>query len=174
LSAKQQPRFRQPDSSLLVFGIGNSGREDDGLGWAFLDRVQQEFNFQARFEYRYQLQIEDAALICSAERVVLVDSFNGQLPGGFRWTRCKARSDFQFTSHVLPPEAVIYLCRQLYSTEPEAYLLAIQGESWKLETGLSNTAQGNLKAALGCFREHVGSWPGFFTKEGQKTGNYSI
>jgi len=69
-----------PDT--LLFGIGNSGRSDDGLGWSFLDRIKQETDFAGQFEYRYQLQVEDAALVRDAERVIFIDSYKGELPGG--------------------------------------------------------------------------------------------
>ena len=142
-----------------MIGIGNSGRQDDGLGWAFLDRIQKLDLPLAQLEYRYQLQIEDAALISEAKSVVFVDSFDGHLPDGYAWKRCEARSDVQFTSHVLLPEAVIYLCQNLYSTRPEAYVLMIQGKSWDLETGLSETAQTNLEVALSFFQQQVSNDP---------------
>ena len=28
------------DPSSLIYGIGNVGRQDDGLGWAFIDRLE--------------------------------------------------------------------------------------------------------------------------------------
>ena len=34
----------------LVFGIGNCGRGDDGLGWAFLDRIRHEEGFECPAE----------------------------------------------------------------------------------------------------------------------------
>ena len=61
-------------SSALLVGIGNSGRQDDGLGWAFLDRIEQDALFDGRIEYRYQLQVEDAALVRDAARIVFVDA----------------------------------------------------------------------------------------------------
>jgi hydrogenase maturation protease len=140
---------------LLVIGIGNSGRQDDGLGWEFLDRVQAAGALPARFEYCYQLQVEDAVLISTAERVVFVDSFRGRLPHGFLWKECEARSEVEFTSHVLPPQEVVFLCQRLYASKPEAYVLQIQGESWELATGLSDAARNNLEAALDFFRAHV-------------------
>ncbi|MEJ2400453.1 MAG: hypothetical protein P8Y52_03570, partial [Xanthomonadales bacterium] len=80
-----RPRFG-PDT--LVFGIGNSARSDDGLGWAFLDRVERTPGFAGQAEYRYQLQVEDALLASRFEHVVFVDASRAELPGGFRWAPC--------------------------------------------------------------------------------------
>ena len=136
-------------------GIGNSGRGDDGLGWAFLDRVQNEPGFACQFEYRYQLGVEDAALVRDVDRVIFVDSHRGELTGGFRWETCKPSRDFEFTTHVLPPPAVLFLCQDLYGKTPRAELLMIQGKSWELYQGLSFEATENLESALTFFRQEI-------------------
>ena len=137
----------------ILFGIGNSGRADDGLGWALLDRIRQETDYQ--IEYRYQLQVEDAELISRAEHVVFVDSYRGELPGGFQWKPCEASSETEFTSHVLPPGAILRLCQDLYGKSPRADLLMIQGSSWDLQNGLSPEAEARLDHALRVFRERL-------------------
>ena len=141
----------------IVFGIGNCGRSDDGLGWAFIDRLQEETAFRGQFEYRYQLQVEDAALISNARQVVFVDSYHGSLPNGFQLVRCEPSREFEFTTHVLPPEAVLSLCRDLYGSVPHADVLMIQGNSWDLQTGMSPDAARHLENALQYFRDE---WPG--------------
>ena len=151
------PSLEPPESvtEVLLFGIGNSGRRDDGLGWAFLDRVQGETPFAGRVEYRYQLQVEDAALVNRAEHVVFVDACEGDLPEGFRWQPCEPSRDFEFTTHALPPGAVLHLCRELYGKTPEANVLTIRGSCWDLQTGLSPQAERCLDQALRFFREQV-------------------
>jgi hydrogenase maturation protease len=139
----------------LLFGIGNCGRADDGLGWAFLDRVQHESGFEGRTEYRYQLQVEDAAVIARAGRVIFIDSCPGELTGGFRWAACDASGNFEFTTHVLPPRAVLYYCKTLYGRVPPAEILMIQGHDWGLRNGISTQALGNLDRALRFFRHEV-------------------
>ena len=138
----------------LLIGIGNSGRSDDGLGWAFLDRFQQEAAFDGRVEYRYQLQVEDAALINDAEHVIFVDSYRGELPNGFQLARCEPLKEFAFTTHVLPPGAVLSLCQDLYKRVPRADALMIQGTCWDLRIGMSREAEGHLENALVFFKNY--------------------
>ena len=133
---------------MLVLGIGNSGRGDDGLGWAFLDRVQGQPGFAAQVEYRYQLQVEDAQLASRFERVVFVDASRTELSGGFDWAPCTARAGAEFTTHALAPSAVLHYCAELYGAAPRAELLAVQGYRWELHNGLSTRAAANLEAAL--------------------------
>ena len=142
-----------PDT--LLFGIGNSGRSDDGLGWAFLDQIQQVPGFAGQAEYRYQLQVEDAALVRDADRVIFIDSYKGDLPGGFAWKPCEPSEDFQFTTHVLPPRGVMHFCQELYGRKPRADLLMIEGTSWDLRVGMSPEAERHLEYALRFFKDQV-------------------
>jgi len=139
----------------LLIGIGNSGRSDDGLGWAFVDRIKGEAGFKGEIEYRYQLQVEDAELISRAEHVIFVDSYRGELSDGFRFKPCSASPDSEFTSHVLPPGAILHLCRELYGESPRADLLLIQGSSWELHNGLSAEANNRLNRAVDYFRKEI-------------------
>lgn len=138
---------------LLLFGIGNIGRSDDGLGWAFIDRIQREGSFGGRLEYRYQLNVEDAALVSRARRVVFVDSCRDELKHGFEWKSCTPAEDFEFTTHVLPPRAVLWYCRDLYGFAPPAHLLMIQGYCWDLQNGLTKAAERGLERALAFFND---------------------
>lgn len=143
----------RPDA--LVFGIGNSGRADDGLGWTFLDWLSSLAGFRGRSEYRYQLQAEDAALVANAAQVVFVDAYRGQLPDGYRWQACEPSAEFQFSTHALPPRTVLSLCRDLYPTTPPATCLMIEGAAWELKTGLSPIAKAHLERAQDSFRANL-------------------
>lgn len=151
---KQAPRPGLGTDTLL-FGVGNCGRRDDGLGWAFLDRIQHEPACLASIEYRYQLQVEDAAQVARAQRVIFIDSFRGEIPGGYLWSPCTASESFEFTTHVLPPRGVMHYCRDLYGKSPPADTLMIQGVAWNLEQGMSPEACRNLESALDFFRREV-------------------
>ncbi len=136
----------------LLLGIGNNCRGDDGLGWAFLDRVEKAGNFRGQIEYRYQLQVEDAELISKFETVVFVDACKDQPAEGFNWKKCRNVSEPEFTTHLLKPEAVLVLCSQLYNKKPRACLLTIAGQNWGIKAGLSPAARRNLDKTLSaCF-----------------------
>ena len=62
----------------LLIGIGNYGRADDALGWKFIDEFSDRDDLYD-FEYRYQLQIEDAELVTKYEKVIFVDASHQQL-----------------------------------------------------------------------------------------------
>jgi hydrogenase maturation protease len=152
------PASRPPAATLrncLLIGIGNDGRADDGLGWAFVDTVEQDGRFPGTVTRRYQLQIEDAELICHWRHVVFVDACRQELPAGFCWQVCRTGGSFEFTSHRLSPESVLSLCRQLYATCPQAHLLLIQGHAWDIQTGISEPATRNLERAWQDFQRYL-------------------
>ena len=159
--SEDRPNENRPslEPGTLVFGIGNSGRSDDGLGWAFLDRLQKETALGGQLEYRYQLQVEDAALISGVDRVIFIDSYRGDLPNGFQWTPCEPMKEFAFTTHVLPPGAVLSLCRDLYGKSPRADTLMVQGACWDLQIGMSPEAERHLENALQFFRSYWRGMP---------------
>ncbi|MCB0569625.1 MAG: hydrogenase maturation protease [Phaeodactylibacter sp.] len=139
----------------LLVGIGNNSRADDGLGWAFLDALENWPDFEGDIEYRYQLQVEDAPLIANYDSVVFIDAYQGALPEGFRWEVCQPAARFEFSTHALSPGSVLFLCQDLYQASPAAFTLAVAGDEWGLKEGLSVRAQANLQHALHSFRELI-------------------
>ena len=137
--------------SILLIGIGNCGRGDDGLGWQFLDLVSPLCQDSMDIEYRYQLQIEDADLISNYDKVIFIDASHDQLCSGYQVKKCEAANHYYFSSHVQCPETILYLINDLYDKFPEAYTMAISGEYWELHSGLSEKAQTNLGKAIAHF-----------------------
>ncbi len=129
----------------ILFAIGNSGRRDDGLGWAFAQEMQ---GFSGQIEYRYQLQIEDAELLTHFNQIVFVDARKDDGGPAYRLTPCRPAIDLSFSTHGLPPEVLLGWCQSMYGHQPKAWLLTIKGQEWNLECGLTKAAQQNLSRAL--------------------------
>ena len=150
-----KPQMKLNSPTTLLIGIGNSARSDDGLGWAFLEAVQEEGRFKGEVAYRYQLQVEDADMIRPYKTVIFVDALHAKVEGGFYWKPCLPAAISGFSTHALDPGSVVALCQELYGEVPEAYTLGISGCKWELKEGLSREAKVNLKAALLFFGEEV-------------------
>ena len=140
-------------SNKLLIGIGNVGRNDDGLAWKFLDRFKDSIPDDWECVYRYQLNVEDADLIGKYDMVVFVDAFNEKLRHGYLMEECFAAAGFEYTTHALNPCTVLALCNNLYQMKPKTFVLKIQGYEWDLKEGLSEQAQINLDKAVKFF-EH--------------------
>lgn len=131
----------------LLIGIGNDGRSDDALGWKFVEECS-DLSDLFDFEYRYQLQIEDAELVSKYEQVIFVDASHQPLEKGFSFYACKAAPTSAFTTHQLNPETVLWLAGELFGASPDGYVMAISGINWKLHYGLSKQAKRNFNNAV--------------------------
>ncbi|MEN8186618.1 MAG: hydrogenase maturation protease, partial [Bacteroidota bacterium] len=138
---------------VIVLGIGNSGRQDDGLGWLFIDYLNEE-SVKYDLDYRYQLQIEDAELISKYDTVIFVDAVKEKTRKGFYFKNCEPSSKFSFSTHELLPETILYLAEDLYQHKPKAFILGIEGVEWNLKIGLSPKAKENFEKAKEYFNHH--------------------
>jgi hydrogenase maturation protease len=139
----------------LVFGVGNPSRGDDALGPAFVERAQLLLAPDVRegrleFLTDFQLQIEHALDMKGRRHVVFVDaSLSARAP--FEYTRLAPSRDLTHTTHSMSPAAVLATHGEIVGPPPDAWMLAIRGESFELGDELSPGARANLEAALGFF-----------------------
>jgi hydrogenase maturation protease len=139
--------FNEPSS--LIYGIGNVGRRDDGLGWAFIDRLEARQPLPRAVLHRnYQLNLEDAHLISEFARVLFVDATKDPAVSSFSLTRPEPKLDFSFTSHAISVPSILATAKQCFGYLPEVYLLAIRGYQWELQVGLTEPAEQNLCDSL--------------------------
>jgi hydrogenase maturation protease len=132
----------------LVLGIGNSGRQDDGLGWEFLHLLEQQNLKNVICAYRYQLQIEDAEFLKKFESVIFVDASRENYEKGFEWKLVEPSNQYSFSTHSLKPETILFLSENLYDHKPDSYILGIEGFEWALENKISKKAKKNLQKAF--------------------------
>jgi hydrogenase maturation protease len=142
-------------AEMLLIGIGNSSRRDDGLGWAFLDEIKKMDLEDVELIYKYQLNIEDAEMITEADKIIFVDAFSGDLKNGYSFEKCMPVDSFEFTTHALSPGVIVSLCQNLYDIKPNAFVLKIQGKEWELKKGLSKSADTNLRNALDYYLKKI-------------------
>ncbi len=139
---------------IIILGIGNNGRQDDGLGWMFLDFLEEQGS-DIDIEYRYQLQIEDAELISNYDTVIFVDATKEETEEGFYLEPCLPSEKYSFSTHALAPETIMHLSNKLYNHKPDASIFAIQGYDWELMIGLSEKGTINLNKAKKYFKDTV-------------------
>ena len=136
------------DPSALIYGIGNIGRQDDGLGWEFIDWLERhEVCASAEKVKFYQLNLEDADLISHKRKVLFVDASRDAALDHFRLYKAEPKMDFSFTSHAMSIETIMATCGQCFDRIPEVHVLAIRGYEWELQVGLTVRAKGNLALA---------------------------
>jgi len=143
---------------ILIYGYGNPGREDDGLGYELVKRLEK-WSIQSgiqdiEFDSNYQLNIEDAEIISAKDLVIFVDASEEEIED-FILTEVTGEKDVSFTTHAASPGYIVKLCSDLFGKCPEVYLLHIRGYQWEFKEGLSERAEKNVQKALGFMQEYL-------------------
>ena len=142
------------NTSSLIYGIGNVGRQDDGLGWAFIDWLEEESICpKAELLRHYQLHLEDADLISYKKQVLFVDATKAIDVESFQLEKVEAKMDFSFSSHAISISSIMATCRQCFEKVPDVQLLTIKGYEWELQLGLTEMAKRHLDASTAFFRQ---------------------
>jgi hydrogenase maturation protease len=140
---------------VLVYGYGNPGRGDDGLGPALAAAVEGLGLPGIRVDANYQLTVEDAADIGGYAAVVFADAAT-RGPAPFFFSRIDASSigHVGWTSHSVSPAQVVALARDMFASNVAAYTLGIRGYVFsELDEGLSVAARNNLAEAIAFARK---------------------
>lgn len=144
---------------ILIYGYGNPGRQDDGLGCAFIESLKEWINKEnipnVTVECDYQLNVEDALLISDKDLVVFVDASIEDIQD-FCLTKVEPEgSKIEFSMHAVSASFILDLCNKLYNKNPETYLLHIKGYEWDFKEELSEKAKDNLTKALSFLKERI-------------------
>lgn len=143
---------------VLVYGYGNPGRQDDGLGVLCAESVGrwagEEGLTTISTDSNYQLNIEDADRIAPFDLVIFADASVADV-ADFRLEKIQPDLKTDFTMHAVSPAFVYGLCRKLFSVSPECYQLHIKGYNFEFMRELSCQAEKNLNGALDFLKEHI-------------------
>lgn len=134
------------ENKIYLYGFGNPGRQDDGLGPALIDKIENDKIPGVFTDSNYQLNIEDAHNISQSDVVIFVDaSTDAEEP--FSFNKIEPSAEITFSTHTMSPESVLALCKDLYDKDLEAYVMAIKGYEWDYDMGLSSSAENNFNKA---------------------------
>jgi hydrogenase maturation protease len=147
--------MNDPAANVLLYGYGNPGRGDDGLGPALAAAVEALAMPGIEVDANYQLTVEDAAEMTRFSAVVFADAATeGPAPFWFSRIDDSGTGRLGWTSHSVTPVQVMALARDMFGSRVPAYALGIRGyEFGELDEGLSAPAQENLDQTLAFVRK---------------------
>jgi len=131
---------------LLILGYGNPLRGDDGVGWHAVHRLRERSaELDADVMSCHQLTPELAEAVSRAERVIFIDARVGPTPGTVEVSEVAAGApEYPTFSHHLDAATLVALVQGLYGRAPEAWILAVTGESFAYTDQLSASVQSSL------------------------------
>lgn len=143
---------------ILVYGYGNPGRQDDGLGVMLAEEIARwSDTLQLKHvdtDSNYQLNIEDAAGLGNYDIVVFADASLEEMPH-FRLEPLKPSALNEFTMHAVSPAFILHLCHEMFHNEPSAYVLHIRGYAWEFMEKMTDGAMENLARAAAYMKSFI-------------------
>jgi hydrogenase maturation protease len=142
-------------TSILLYGYGNPGRGDDGLGPALAAAIEDLGLPGIAVDANYQLTVEDAAEMPQYTAVIFADAaVEGPAPFFFSRIDDSSTGRLGWTSHSMSPVQVVALARDMFGSKAPAYALGIRGYAFgELGEGLSAEAKDNLAQAIAFARQ---------------------
>jgi hydrogenase maturation protease len=138
--------------SVLVYGYGNPGRRDDGLGPAVVEALTPLGLEGVTLDANYQPLVEDAALVAEHDAVIFVDA-DATGPEPFWFGALEPSREAGFSTHSVRPAAVLALARGAFGGTTAGYVLGVRGYAFdEFGEQLTEGARRNLEAALAFLR----------------------
>jgi hydrogenase maturation protease len=132
---------------ILIVGIGNPLRSDDGLGWHVArERLRELARDDIQVVATQQLTPEISDMASRAELVLFIDAARSGNPGTLRCEQITPAAPAGRHSHDLSPAGILKLAQELYGRCPAAYILTVAGESFATGDTLSAAVAGAIPA----------------------------
>ena len=133
-----RPSNQQMTEKMVVIGIGNPLRGDDGIGWAVVEALADVADgWGVTAVATHQLLPELLDDLHAARAVIFVDaSVNGQ-PGSVAVTAVQPSPDGPASSHQIGPAVLLAMGMELYGLMPPAHLITITGQDFGFHEQLS-------------------------------------
>jgi len=129
---------------VLIVGVGNPLRSDDGLGWHVAQELSRELLENTRVIATQQLTPEISEMASHAEVVLFVDAAQSGEPGTLKCNQVVPASAYGRHSHDLSPATVLKLAEELYGRCPRGYVITVAAQSF----ADGDTLSPPVKAAL--------------------------
>ena len=142
---------------ILIYGYGNPGRQDDGLGPALAEAVEKLNYTNVKCDSNYQLNVEDAAEIAEYDIVLFVDASKCEVDG-LTLSRIYPVKEASFSSHSVSAESVLAICRDHFGNVPESWMLGIKGYEFDIIEELTSKAYENLEYAVDFVKLLIERW----------------
>jgi len=137
-------------SSVLIIGIGNTLRRDDGAGWLFAETLAahlQNAGVVVHLELHHQLTPELAIDAAELQPVAIIFVDASIAVDDPTLTPLHLDECAGATSHSLTPAALLTLMQRLYGVTARGWLVQTPAEDFEHGEGLSAKAQRGLAAA---------------------------
>lgn len=146
---------------MLIFGLGNPDRCDDGIGHYCVEniviRLQSLATVPLVVEAKaiFHLSIDELETAARFPQIFVFDASMDELLTDFSYQQVKPLPSQQFTTHLLTPEEFLYSIIRLFDRQPAMHLISVKGYRWEIGTMLSAQAKLNADKAIAFFFDYI-------------------
>jgi len=164
-----------PEGSLLIIGVGNDFRRDDGVGLAVARRLKELLAGRVRVQAGVKDAAELIELWNGCSYVILIDAASCDLPPGsiFKFDGLSDQSAFPklvtFSSPALGVAEAVGLSKQLHRLPAQLEIYAVCGASFEMGTGLTEKVRAAATRVVGQIKSELANRFGVYTAE-EKSG----
>jgi hydrogenase maturation protease len=142
---------------VLVIGIGNPLRSDDGLGWSVAEQLGARSEKNLQVLKVHQLTPELSEAISVLDLAIFVDAGVHGEPGTLTCDPVSTSdADLRF-SHDVTPATLIQMAKTLYGKAPLAYLVCVTGKTFEHGESLSAEMTAAVPVVVAKVRELIGT-----------------
>ena len=137
-----------PTHKILVIGIGNTLRSDDGVGHYVIELLNTEPLLGIETMIRHQLTPELAETVATKSLVIFVDASLNVPENEVRMSRIEPETDSQIMAHTANPAGILQLAQCLFDGNPTGWLVEISVTDTGIGETLSPVARQGAKRAV--------------------------
>ena len=138
---------------VLVIGIGNTLRSDDGFAWHVADKLSRETNQDLAVIKVHQLTPELAEAVSEVDLAIFVDAAAHGTPGDLTCEGVAiSEADLRF-SHDVTPATILQMSKALYGKAPTAWLICATGKTFEHGESLSPEVAAAIPKTLNKIQE---------------------
>ena len=154
VKSARESELEQMKNNVLILGIGNFDREDDGVAWHILQGIKEklgrsttptpydstdepEGDEDPKTLFSLQLFPEMVDVITSFDHVCFVDAHTGAIEDDLNFREIQAINHTNPLTHHMTPETLLSFAGITHKNIPQSILVSVRGYSFKYEQGLS-------------------------------------
>ncbi|MCP4215081.1 MAG: hydrogenase maturation protease [bacterium] len=142
---------------LIVIGVGNTLRQDDGAAVYLVDRLLDSRGAETECIHVYGPDISLAPEIAQYEQLLVLDAMVIEDGEPYKFLPLQAGDDFVpggFTSHLFQWSNILAMAGEVYDHCPQAHVLGISARCFGIETKVSDTCRANADQAFDFLIRH--------------------
>lgn len=141
------------NKKILVVGIGNPIRQDDGIGPYCAAQMQNDCKWENNklvdYMVVHQLDVVYGEIFAGYELILFFDADALEGSEAFRLEKIRPQPRHHpFTSHIGSVPDILSLAAEIYGAVPQAFLVAVRGLTFGVGEGLSPVAMSNAEKAV--------------------------